>query len=154
MKNELTKSNCLAEVKLSYKSKVSPKERLSIKSSLDAFTAIRPLFSDDSIEHLEKVVLLVLNRANKVLGWMLLGTGGISACVVDVRVVMQVAINSNASGIILAHNHPSGNLKASQEDINITKKVKEAAKLFDINLLDHLIVTTDGYYSLSDEGLM
>jgi len=67
---------------------------------------------------------------------------------------MQVAINSNASGIILAHNHPSGNLKASQDDLNITKKVKEAAKLFDINLLDHLIVTTDGYYSLSDEGLM
>jgi DNA repair protein RadC len=112
------------------------------------------LFSDDSIEHYENVVVLLLNRANKVLGWMQVGSGGLNSCVIDVRIVMQAAINANASGIILAHNHPSGNLKASQEDLNITKKVKEAAKLFDINLLDHLIVTTDGYYSLSDAGLM
>ena len=95
-----------------------------------------------------------LNRANHVLGYLLVSKGGISGTVVDVRIIMQAALRSNSSSIILCHNHPSGNTQPSREDIKVTEKVKDAAKLLDISLLDHLILTSEKYLSMADEGLI
>ena len=92
------------------------------------------------------------NRANNVLGSFLVGIGGISGVVVDPKLVFQAALKANASGIILAHNHPSGNRTPSQADIDLTKKVKAAGNFLEIALLDHLIILPEGYYSLADEG--
>lgn len=113
---------------------------------------LKEVFNPDKIEHVEECVLLCLNRQNKVLGWAKISTGGISGTVVDSKVIFQIALNTNSSGIILAHNHPSGNLKASSEDIRTTKKIKEAGDVLEITLLDHIIITSESYVSLADEG--
>lgn len=154
MKDLIKKSDCLAEVKLSYKTKVNPRDRQLIKKSQDAVEIFRKLYDEDSIEHIESFYVLMLNRNNKVLGWSKLSNGGISGTYVDVKIIMQLAIISNASAIILSHNHPSGNCKESQQDIKITKQIKEACRLFDIELFDHIILTSDSYFSMADQGLI
>jgi len=109
----------------------------------------------DSIEHIEEFKLLLMNRSNSVLGIMPVSKGGLSGAVTDVRLIYQGAIKANASGIIVCHNHPSGNLNPSESDIKITQKIKEAGNLMDIQLLDHLILTMNGsYYSFADNGLL
>ena len=109
----------------------------------------------DSIEHIEEFKLLLMNRSNSVLGIMAVSKGGLSGTVTDVRLIFQGAIKANASGIIVCHNHPSGNLNPSESDTRITRKIKEAGNLMDIQLLDHLILTMDGsYYSFADNGLI
>jgi DNA repair protein RadC len=94
-----------------------------------------------------------LTRSNKVLGIASISEGGLSATVTDVRIILQYAIRANASGIIICYNHPSGNLQPSESDLVIIWKVKDSAKLMDIQLLDHLIIIPEGrYYSMADEG--
>ena len=95
-----------------------------------------------------------MNRANKVLGIFELSTGGVSGTVADPKIIFVAALKGGASGIIVAHNHPSGNLTASQSDIDLTRKLKEAGKFLEIQLLDHVLVTTEGYFSFADEGLI
>jgi DNA repair protein RadC len=95
---------------------------------------------------------LLLNRANKVLGVMNVSDGGISCTAVDTRLIMQSVILSNATQIIIAHNHPSGNLQPSAEDTYITKRVKKACEILNVELLDHLIITSENYYSFGDNG--
>jgi DNA repair protein RadC len=96
-----------------------------------------------------------MNRSNSVLGILEISKGGISGTVTDVRLIFQAAIKANASGIIVCHNHPSGNLNPSESDTKLTQKIKEAGNLMDIQLLDHLILTTDdNYYSFADNGLL
>ena len=102
----------------------------------------------------EEVKLLLLNRNNQILGVFQLAKGGLTACVVDVRIILSVALKSLATGLILVHNHPSGNLKPSNEDIKITNRLKEACKLLEIMLLDHLIISKDNYFSFADEGIL
>lgn len=121
--------------------------------SQDSYNVLKPLFSD-VLDLKERAVVLCLNQANKIIGSSVLSEGGLNSTVMDVRTIMQSALLSNASGVIIAHNHPSGNLKPSESDIRITKKVKEAGALMDITLLDHLIVTSEGYYSFADKGLI
>ena len=105
------------------------------------------------MEHVEQFYILMINRANKVLGYTLIATGGVSATVVDPKVIFQAALKANASSIICAHNHPSGNNKPSDADIKITDKIKAAGQFLDINLLDHVIMTPDdNFYSFADEG--
>ena len=109
----------------------------------------------DTIEHIEEFKLLLMNRSNSVLGILAVSKGGLSGTVTDVRLIYQGAIKANASGIIVCHNHPSGNLNPSESDTKITQKIKEAGNLKDIQLLDHLILTMDGsYYSFADNGLL
>ena len=142
----------IAEVKLSYKSKVKPSDRPKVSSSQEAYELFIQYW-DESITHVESMKVMLLNRASRVLGIAVLSTGGTNGCLVDLKVVFQYAIKANASSIILAHNHPSGNLKPSDADLSITRKVNDAARLLDIQLLDHLILSPeDKYYSLSDEG--
>jgi DNA repair protein RadC len=144
----------VAEVELSYKPSVRRKERLKITSSKDAYQILMSTFREGTIEHREYFKVLLLNQSNEVLGYQLVAEGGISACPVDIRVILQSAILTNASGVIVAHNHPSGNLEASSQDVSITQKIKEATRLLDIALLDHLVLTADSYTSFADEGLM
>ena len=102
----------------------------------------------------EEVKVLLLNRNNKVLGIYALAKGGITSCVVDVRIILAVALKALATGIILVHNHPSGNLQPSTDDKKITEQLNSSCKLMGITLLDHLIITKDDYFSFADEGLL
>jgi DNA repair protein RadC len=106
------------------------------------------------IERVEEFVILCLNRANKVLGYSKISQGGLSGTVADPKVIFQVALKSNASSIILCHNHPSGNTKPSDNDIQLTKKLKKAGEFLELNVLDHLIITSDAYFSFADESLL
>ena len=114
---------------------------------------IRRVYDEDTIGYKETFKVLLLNNANKIIGYSTISEGGLNSTLVDVRVVMQTALVSNAISIILTHNHPSGNLQPSINDDNLTKKIKSACELLDIRLLDHIIVTPyDSYYSYNDEG--
>jgi DNA repair protein RadC len=138
----------------SLKFKPTKIKRFIVHNSDEAGGYIRQMFDKDTIEYNESFVALYLNRANETIAWSKISSGGISSCVVDVKIVLMNAILSGASAIILAHNHPSGTLRASAEDISITGKVREACKLIDMSLLDHFIITKNGYVSMADEGLM
>jgi DNA repair protein RadC len=122
-----------------------------IKCSKDVADIFQPLLSD--LQH-EEFWILFLNRSNKVINRMKLSQGGISGTVTDVRMVMKKAIEYLASGIIVCHNHPSGNLSPSESDSKITQKIKEAGNLMDIQLLDHLIISDKDYYSFADNGVL
>jgi DNA repair protein RadC len=124
---------------------------LQIKCSKDVADIFQPLLAD--LSH-EEFWILFLNRSNRVINRMKLSQGGISGTVTDVRMVMKKAIEYLASGIIVCHNHPSGNLNPSESDSNITQKIKEAGNLMDIQLLDHLIISDRDYYSFADNGLL
>jgi len=126
-------------------------EVLQIKCSKDVSDIFQPLLSD--LVH-EEFWILFLNRSNKVINRMKLSQGGISGTVTDVRMMMKKAIEYLASGIIVCHNHPSGNLNPSESDTKITQKIKEAGNLMDIQLLDHLIISDKDYYSFADNGLI
>ncbi|MBL0049056.1 MAG: DNA repair protein RadC [Bacteroidetes bacterium] len=126
----------------------SPK-RIKIVSSKDAFNYIAAEFED--LTHEEFWVLLV-DRSNHVLRKINISKGGVSGTVVDARIIFKLAIENLASGLVLCHNHPSGNLKASEDDIRITRRLTEAGKLFEINVLDHLILAGKEFYSFADNG--
>ena len=119
------------------------------KDAADAFRIFWPAY-----EHIEFSYLLMLNRQNQILGYHQLSKGGMTGAVVDVRVIFQVALKASCTSIIIAHNHPSGNLDVSDADRKITNQIKQAGVFLDIPLLDHLIMTTDSYLSMADEGLL
>lgn len=126
-------------------------EVISITSSKDAFEVLLPVFAD--LNH-EEFWILILNQANRVIGKQLISKGGLAGTVADPKIIFKTAIEHNAAFIILAHNHPSGNLKPSGQDINITKKLVEGGKMLDLQVLDHLILADRAYYSFGDEGLI
>jgi DNA repair protein RadC len=126
-------------------------EITQIRSSKDVSEIFQPLLAD--LPH-EEFWILFLNRSNRIINRMKLSQGGVSGTVTDVRMVMKKAIEYLASGIIVCHNHPSGNLNPSESDTNITRKIKEAGNLMDIQLLDHLIITEKDYFSFADNGLI
>ena len=145
----------VSEVQLIYKNKVKASDRQKITCSRDAHKIFMDNWNSEIIEFVEEFKILLMNRSNSVLGILEISKGGISGTVTDVRVIFQAAIKGNASGIICAHNHPSGNLNPSESDTKLTQKIKEAGNLMDIQLLDHLILTMeDSYYSFADNGLL
>ncbi|MBD3905379.1 JAB domain-containing protein [Chryseobacterium sp. Ch-15] len=144
--------NVVNEIKLSYSRKGNCER--TILSSKDAVNIFREHFDSEEIDYRESFFTLYLNQANKVLGIKKISESGISSTVVDVRIIMQGALLCNATGIILAHNHPSGNLKPSAEDIKITQKIKEASQFLSIQLLDHFILTSDNHFSFGEEGII
>jgi DNA repair protein RadC len=144
----------VAEVELTYKTKVKPSDRVTITSSRDAYDLVKQIYTEDTLEMREDFKVLLLNRANKVLGYYNLSHGGVSGTVADPKLIFVAAIRALASGVILVHNHPSGSLKPSSQDIDLTKKVKEAGKLLEIAVLDHIIYTVESYFSFADEGLL
>ncbi len=108
----------------------------------------------DKIDFVEQFKVIFLNRSNKVLGIYELATGGLTGVVADPRLVFAAALKANALQLILAHNHPSGGLKPSQPDVDLTNKIKHAGMFLDILVADHLIITSEGYYSFADDGLL
>lgn len=151
----IEKSLSLAELEIIYKTKVKTSEMPIITNSKDAFNEFIKIFNPSRIAHSEEMLILCLNRSNRVLGWFRVSSGGISGTVVDIRVILQVALNTNSSSVIVAHNHPSGNTRPSDADTEITKRIKNALEMVDIKLLDHLIITPDeNYLSMQDEGII
>ena len=144
----------VSEIELVYKTAIKPSQRPKISSSTSAFDILLAGWNPDKIEFIEQFKVLLLSRSNRVLGLYELSTGGTTGTVVDLRLIFAAALKANASGIIIAHNHPSGTLAASQADQDITRKVKDAGRILEIPLLDHLILTTEGYYSFADQGML
>ncbi|TXI88684.1 MAG: DNA repair protein [Chryseobacterium sp.] len=156
MENVMTEPPWLnvAEVELVYKSKVKASERPQISHSKATADLLRNLWDQDKIDFVEQFNILLLNQANRVLGIVNISTGGVTGTVADPKLIFVAALKANAQGIIIAHNHPSGNTTPSYADQALTQKIKSAAQLLDIRLLDHIIVTSEGYYSFADEGLL
>ena len=143
----------VSEVKLTYQPKVKASERAKITCSQDAHQILLP-FYEEEMSYRESFKIILLARNNKALGVREVSTGGTSACIVDTKQIFQAAILANASGLILSHNHPSGERKPSSQDIQVTKKVKSIAEMLHMQVLDHLIMFEDGYTSMADEGYM
>lgn len=144
----------VAEIAVSYHPHFKASERPKITSSLVCYEILRHNWNNNTIEYKEEFNILLLNRANNVLGIHQISTGGQAGTVVDPKMIFSVALKAGAASIILSHNHPSGNLMPSQQDQTLTKRLVECGKLLDINILDHMIVTKNGYFSFVDEGLM
>ena len=126
-------------------------EKIAVKSSETVFKLFHPLMGD--LEH-EEFWLLMLNRANRVLGRYKVSQGGLSGTVIDTRIILKKALDTLASSIIVCHNHPSGNMQPSDADVKITGKLKKAAEMLEIKLLDHVIIADKTYFSFADEGLI
>ncbi|PIX32735.1 MAG: hypothetical protein COZ59_12415, partial [Bacteroidetes bacterium CG_4_8_14_3_um_filter_31_14] len=126
-------------------------ERKTVISSKDAFEFFEPIIGDLKIE---EAYLITLNQANKIIAHHKIGQGGIVGTVMDPRIILKQALNDEAVNIILAHNHPSGNIKPSEADKKITQKIKDAAKTMDITLIDHIIIAQQSYFSFADEGIL
>lgn len=146
------KNNIVSEVELTYKNNVPYNQRQRISNSQGAYEILTNLFPENTMDYRETFIVLYLNRANQVLGYSVISQGGTSSTTVDIKMVIQTALLANASCIMLAHNHPSGNLHPSSDDNRITNRIIEAARLFDITVLDHIIITNESYYSFTDNG--
>jgi len=140
----------VSEVKLTYETHIEREQKVKIMKSLDAYELMKNHW--EQIEYRESFKIVLLNRANQVLGINTISLGGLTETTTDVRMILQAALLSNANAVVAVHNHPSGNLIPSNDDDLITSKIKKALNLLDINLIDHLIITKDGYYSYADEG--
>ncbi len=143
------------EIKVSYKERITSPFWRKIKSSKDAAEMLHELWDKDTIQVHESFKVILLNNSNKVKGIYQISQGGITGTLVDLRILFAVVLKTLSVAIILTHNHPSGTLKASTADRQITRKIKDAAQLLDIKLLDHLIIVSNGdYYSFADEGIL
>ncbi|MDF9799094.1 DNA repair protein RadC [Catalinimonas alkaloidigena] len=145
----------VSEITLHYQSKVKASLRPKVTSSEDAYRILHLHWDKNKLELLEEFKILLLNRANKVLGIVNISSGGIAGTVADPKLIFAAALKSSASSLILSHNHPSGNLTPSQADLQLTRKLKEAGSFLDLPVLDHIIITPDpSYYSFADEGVL
>jgi DNA repair protein RadC len=142
----------ISEIKVSYSG--GKKEKQKVKNSRESFNALLSSWNLNIIELQEEFKVLLLNRANQILGVYSMSKGGVSGTIVDAKLVFSVALKCNASNIIIVHNHPSGNLNPSEADKELTQKLKKAGQYLDIRLLDHLIITKDNFYSFADNGLL
>jgi len=146
------KTNNIAEIQISYSPTIKKQFRIKITNSTNAYESLITTWDKNIIELQEEFKIVLLNNANEVLGIHNLSKGGSKGTVVDVKLLFSIALKTCATAIIVAHNHPSGKLKPSESDIAITKKIRRAGELLDIKLLDHIIVTKDGFYSMVDNN--
>lgn len=147
-------TNQLAEISVTFTPAVEP--GLVITTSYDAHKAFMQFFPKETIQLQERFVVMYLNRSNKVLGLYPVSIGGITGTVADPRLILGVAVKIAATAMILSHNHPSGAMKPSQADLDLTEKIKQAGRYLDIQVMDHIIVSAleDEYYSFADEGIL
>ena len=144
----------LEEVELIYKPKFKISMRPVIKSSKDAYKLLLQTWDMDQIQLREQFKILLFNGAQRLLAISDLSKGGIHQTVIDTRLIFSTALKANAIYLMIAHNHPSGNLKPSRSDIASTLKIKTAGQFLDITLIDHLVISSEGYCSMADEGLL
>ena len=144
----------VAEVELVYRSKVKASERPAIACSSDAANILRNLWDEGKMELVEQFKVLFLNRSNKVIALYNVSSGGITGTVADSRLIFTAALKINAVSMVLCHNHPSGSVKPSKADEELTQKISGAGKFLDIKVLDHIILSEESYFSFADEGLL
>ena len=144
----------VSEVTLSYKTTVKASERPQINTSEDVYLVLKENWNYEIIEFIEEFKVLLLNRANRVIGIVPISVGGTAGTIADPKVIFVSALKCNASSVILCHNHPSGNLKPSHADIELTKKLRNAGQFLDLPVIEHIILTKEGYLSFADEGMM
>ena len=142
----------VGEVKLFYKPKF--KNQQKVTCSEDAYKYMLSTYKKGTICYKEYFKVLFLNQANQILGYTLISEGGLTETIADIRLIFQAALLTNSVALILAHNHPSGNLKPSRQDMEITKQVRETAQIMRIRVLDHIILSDTEYYSFADEGML
>ena len=157
MKNKfiLAQSAQGAEIRITFKNKIKPENRVQVRSSESGAKYLKEIWEDfGNLERVESFVVVCLNSKNQIINWAQISSGGINYTLVDVRIIFQTALMSNAVNIMLAHNHPSGNLNPSHADKVLTTKICEAGQTLEIKVIDHIIITAEGYYSFADNGLM
>lgn len=142
----------VAEIKVSYST--NQVDKIKLTNCIEVFEFITSKWDLNIIEFQEECKVILVNRANFVLGIYELSKGGISGTVVDIRIILSVALKCNASGIILVHNHPSGNMTPSEADKKITRKLKEACELLELVLIDHFIICRNNFYSFKQDGIL
>ncbi|MRX46642.1 JAB domain-containing protein [Pedobacter puniceum] len=153
----MEQSNALlqvSEIQLVYKPVIRPSQRLKVGQASDVYKILLDGWDKDSIHLVEQFKIVLLNKACKVLGVSTISTGGITGTIVDMKLVFGIALKGGASSIVLTHNHPSGGLIPSTQDRNLTRKIYEAGRILDIDVVDHLIISTEGYYSFAEEGIL
>lgn len=144
----------VSEINVTYKPKIKTSEMLKVSTSREVYNVLFSNWDLNKIELQEQFKVLLLNRANRVIGLYEVSSGGMAGTVADPKLIFSTALKACASSIILSHNHPSGNLKPSQADLDLTCKLKTAGMFLELKVLDHLIITFEGYYSFADEGLI
>ncbi|WP_316832803.1 JAB domain-containing protein [Pedobacter aquatilis] len=144
----------VAEVQVSYKPDYDINERPKVNSAQQTYCLLKQHWDMGRINFLEEFKVVLFNRSNRVLGIADISMGGVSGTYVDPKVIFSIALQGNASGLILCHNHPSGSLLPNEQDIKITKKLVECGKLLEINVWDHLIIGESSYYSFADEDMI
>lgn len=144
----------VSEITVSYRPRIKSSDRPHVSTSQEVHCILFNNWDLDKIELQEQFKILLLNRANRVIGIYEVSSGGMSGTVADPKLIFSTALKAGASSIILSHNHPSGNLKPSQADIALTQKFIKAGSFLDIAVLDHIIISSEGYYSFQDEGMI
>ncbi len=143
----------ISEIEINYKPLQKVSELTKVTNSHDSVDFFRQIWSE-RMQYIEEFYVLLLNRANKIIGYSKISEGGTSGTVADPKMIFQAALKTNAHAIILCHNHPSGNTKPSDTDIALTKRVKQAGAVMEISVLDHVILTYESSFSFADEGMM
>ncbi|HVW96128.1 MAG TPA: JAB domain-containing protein [Mucilaginibacter sp.] len=144
----------VAEVELIYRNETLPENRIKVFSSDTAYQVLKQAWDRNKIELVEQFKILLLDYRSNCLGISNISTGGMNLCPIDIRIVFATALKAKASRIIAAHNHPSGNLDPSKEDIYMTNKLVQAGKTIGIEVVEHMIVTPYSFYSFADNGLI
>ncbi len=144
----------VSEVYIGYKTKIKAKDRVKITNSEGSYQIFKTVWDTDTIDYKESFKCLYLDRNGRALAISNISEGGISSTIADEQMIMTTALKLRSSALILSHNHPSGNLEPSNVDKSITKKIACAGELLNINVLDHIIISSEGYFSFADEGLM
>jgi DNA repair protein RadC len=144
----------LPELKIRVERKQGDGSTYQVTSSKTAYQFFYSIFDADTILWTEESAMIILNRANEIIGYSKISSGGTAGTVVDAKVIFTKALLAGGHSIILAHNHPSGNLEPSEQDIKLTKQLIKAGEVLEIRVLDHIIVTDKGYTSMNDEGYM
>tara|TARA_R110002051_G_C8664477_1_gene489496 strand:- start:759 stop:1229 length:471 start_codon:yes stop_codon:yes gene_type:complete len=150
--NQAINLNEVAEITLGYTPKVKSSQRPKVECSREVYEVLYGFWDKDSLELAEHFQVMLLSRSNRVLGICTVSKGGTAGAVVDAKLVFATALKGAAQSIIVSHNHPSGNLLPSEQDKRMTRRLVEIGKALDLPVLDHVIVTAEGYYSFADEG--
>ncbi|WP_339704569.1 JAB domain-containing protein [Algoriphagus aquimarinus] len=150
--NQVNNLHQVAEITLGYHPKVKSSQRPKVGCSRQVYEVLFSFWDKDTLELAEHFQVMLLSRANRVLGICTISKGGTAGTVVDAKLVFATALKGAAQSIVISHNHPSGNLMPSEQDKRLTRRLVEIGKALDLPVLDHIILTIDGYYSFADEG--
>lgn len=151
---EFERSPRLAEIRAVYKSRTKVETRKNLRKPSDSAEYLRAIWNQRTIELTEDFVVLCLNHAHQVIGWVRVASGAFSSCQVEPRVIFAIALQTASAALVLAHNHPSGDLTPSPDDKAVTERLVQGGRLLNIRVLDHVILSKEGSFSFSDNGLI